>query len=240
MLQLVEAGDLVRGSAEGGGDADEVPPRKIFVAAFWIDRVEVSVAQYAKCVADEDACAAVIAPEKAATAECNWGKSERLNHPVNCLTWAEAVDYCTWAGAALPTEAQWEKAARGSDARRYPWGNESATCERTVMPERGVAGCGRKTTWPVGDKAEDESPYGVRDMSGNVREWVADFYGEHYYAKSVDRDPTGPRAGWARALRGGSWEVHDDKHMRAANRYRFKPDFRFHGAGFRCALPDES
>ena len=228
----VQAGAFVRGSSDG--DDDESPPRTIHVAAFWIDRLEVSVAQYAQCVG-ASACAAPIAPKKAATAECNWGREDRRDHPVNCVTWQEAVDYCRWAGAVLPTEAQWERAARGSDGRRYPWGNEPATCEHTVMPERGVAGCGRKTTWPVGTKPRDQSPFGLRDMSGNVREWVADYYGEKYYTTSVDRDPTGPDKGWAKALRGGSWEVHNEQHMRAANRYRFKPDFRFHGAGFRCA-----
>lgn len=229
----VEAGAFVRGSSEG--DEDESPARTVHVTAFWIDRLEVSVAQYERCVAASACRPPPAAPNKAATAECNWGHADRRDHPVNCVTWQEAVDYCRWAGAALPTEAQWEKAARGSDARRYPWGSEQATCEHTVMPQRGVAGCGRKTTWPVGTKPRDESPFGVRDMSGNVREWVADHYGEKYYATSPDRDPTGPERGWAKTLRGGSWEVHNDQHMRAANRYRFKPDFRFHGAGFRCA-----
>jgi formylglycine-generating enzyme required for sulfatase activity len=234
-MRRVDGGPYLRGSAKGVGDDDEIPVQRVTVSTFLIDRHEVTVKQYAACVA-AGACAEPVVTKKAATAECNWARNGRDDHPINCVTWEEADAYCRWKGARLPTEAEWEKAARGTDGRLYPWGNEPATCEHTVMPDpQNRAGCGRKTTWPVGSKPKDESPYGVRDLSGNVREWVADFYDEKYYQRSPTKDPKGPTKGWARALRGGSWEVHDTLHMRAANRYRFQPDFRFHGAGFRCA-----
>ena len=234
-MVFVPAGPFVRGSPKGVGDDDEFPPRRVNVGAFLIDRLEVTVAQYRACTA-AGACSEPSAKKGAATDACNWGAPERDAHPVNCVVWQEAADYCRWVEAALPTEAQWEKAARGPDGRLYPWGNEPASCSFAVMPTAtGVAGCGEKSTWPAGTMAADESPYGARDMSGNVREWVADFYDEHAYEKGPSDDPRGPPTGWARALRGGSWEVHDPAHMRAANRYRFQPTFRFHGAGFRCA-----
>jgi len=141
--------------------------------AYYIDKYEVTVNQYIKCV-NEKKCEK---PEE--YGDSNWAKSDRKNHPINWVNWYQSNSYCEWAGKRLPTEAEWEKAARGTDGRIYPWGNEIATCEYAVMDDGGN-GCGKDSTWPVGSKPKGASPYGVMDMAGNVREWVKDESGGGY------------------------------------------------------------
>ena len=222
----VPAGTFLRGSSSG--DADEKPQRRVYLSAFSIDKHEVTVAQYRRCVRG-GRCS------KAKTGTyCNWSQSGRGQHPLNCVNWAQAKAYCAWAGKRLPTEAEWEKAARGTDGRTYPWGNAQASCQRAVMREGG-SGCGKKSTWPVGSKSPaGDSPYGAQDMAGNVWEWTADWYGKSYYSGAPVRNPEGPSAGPGRVVRGGSWDS-IARYVRAANRSYSTPADRTSNLGFRCA-----
>ncbi len=229
----IPEGSFLRGSDPGVGRADERPRRAITLSAFWIDVSPVTVTQYAQCV-DAGACL-----EPAATEHCNFAGG-REDHPVNCVSFLDAKSYCDFAEKRLPTEAEWEKAARATDARAYPWGQEQPSCELAVFNEEGEGwatsgGCGLASTWPAGAMPEGESPYGVLDMAGNVLEWVSDYYDPLYYERAPSRDPQGPASGRERALRGGSWRTSDKGGLRAAHRYSFDPDGRVNYVGFRCA-----
>lgn len=182
---------------------DAMPERQVDVAAFWIDETEVTVDEYSQCVMDGAACSS-----PGMTFNCNWGVAGREDHPVNCVTWEQAMAYCVWMGARLPTEAEWEKAARGDDARSYPWGPmPSPTCDYVVAEDdRGVDGCGTGATLPVGSKPMGASPYGAQDMSGNVSEWVADWYASQYDPLDTD-NPVGPVIGTEHIGRGGAYTV---------------------------------
>ena len=230
VMVLVPGGSFPRGSTKGSDD--ERPRRSIHVDAFQIDRQEVTVARYRKCV-QAGGCTA---PGTAGA--CNWGQSGRDDHPVNCVDWDQARKYCAWAGGRLPSEAEWDKAARGTDGREYPWGSAKPTCERAVMDDGGF-GCGQNRTWPVGSKPLGDSPYGAHDMAGNVWEWVRDWYRKDYYGSSPARNPQGPSSGETRVVRGGSWSGSGSRggnaeDMRAANRFSISPARRNAGVGFRC------
>jgi formylglycine-generating enzyme required for sulfatase activity len=207
----------------------------VYVDTFWMDETEVTVEAYTACV---DAGACTEPPTGTMENYCNWMVSGREDHPVNCVTWQRAVDYCAWAGEGtkrLPTEAEWEKAARGTDAREYPWGDSPApSCTHVVMRDDS-AGCGMISTWPVGSKPMGDSPYGAHDMAGNVWEWVADWYGNGYDAVETN-NPTGPETGVLRVVRGGSWSsLSDANFFRAAGRLESDPTDDDEGVGFRCA-----
>ena len=227
-MVLVPAGAFLRGSAMGDGSDDERPQRSIYLDAFYVDRHEVTVAQYRRCV-QAGGCT-VPGTRK----YCNWNESGRGAHPVNCVDWSQARAYCAWAGKRLPTEAQWEKAARGTDGRRYPWGSEAPTCRRAVMRGDGGNGCGKDRTWPVGSKPAGASPYGAQDMAGNVWEWVNDWYDKDTYASSPGRNPTGPSSGSARVVRGGSFSFDSAANLRAAYRIYYAPASRGSSIGVRC------
>ncbi len=234
-MVYVPAGEFLMGSDEGYDD--EKPVHDVYLDAYWIDRTEVTNAQYRQCV-EGGAC-----PEP----EC-WG-DDRFNgpdHPVVCVSWEDAVAYCQWAGARLPTEAEWEKAARGTDGREYPWGDTfdgtrlnycDANCE-FEHKDTGVDD-GYAQTAPVGSYPAGASPYGALDMAGNVWEWVANWYAEGYYGRSPERNPTGPESGEARVLRGGSWLNYSSR-ARCAYRNRDIPDDGFSSSGFRCGLSSTS
>lgn len=226
----VPAGPFTRGSDTG--DADEKPVRQIYLDAFWIDKHEVTAAQYRECVR-KGGCKR---PEETGTG-CTYDEQSKGDHPINCVNWFEADAYCRWAGKALPTEAQWEKAARGTDARTYPWGNDTPTCRHAIIRENNATGCGRSETWPVGSKPDGASPYGALDMVGNVWEWTADWYESDYYTKAPSRNPPGPKTGVERIARGSSWSYTFDSAMRVTDRVDDAPGFAHNALGMRCVRP---
>jgi len=233
----VPAGEFLMGSKDDP-DAfdDEHPQHTVYVSEFWIDKTEVTNAQYRKCV-EAGVCRA--------PTTCYWGEptysdSSKADHPVVCVSWQDAKTYCEWAGKRLPTEAEWEKAARGTDGRKYPWGNSfdgsrvnfcDVNCEFNWKDSN--ADDGYQRTAPVGSYPQGASPYGALDMAGNVWEWCQDWYDEGYYASSPQRDPQGPSSGSYRVVRGGSW-FFNVRGVRAPNRLRLGPDGRSYYFGFRC------
>jgi formylglycine-generating enzyme required for sulfatase activity len=209
---------------------DEQPQHKVHVDAFWIDRTEVTNARYQKCV-DAGACTPPSSSES--DKEPNYyGNPAYDDYPVIWVNWTQADAYCRWAGKRLPTEAEWEKAARGDDKRKYPWGKEDIDCDRAnFWDEQGA--CVHDTA-KVGSYPAGASFYGALDMAGSVWEWVADWYDENYYQVSPERNPRGPGPGKARVMRGGSW-INSWGNARAANRERGAVDHSTRHIGFRCA-----
>ena len=204
-----------------GGDTDEQPIHEVRLDSFWIDRTEVTNAQYNTCVS-----AGICTPsESAGDPDFNGAL-----YPVVNISWNAANRYCAWAGGQLPTEAQWEYAARGPQAHTFPWGNTPPNCDLAQYGD-----CRGKTK-PVGSFSPvGDSWIGAADMAGNAFEWVADWYDSEYYAVSPMVNPAGPITGATKTLRGGSW-LNFDIRIRAANRgYYLQPDSRRNIIGFRCA-----
>lgn len=223
-LVYVPAGDFLMGTREDqDGHDDERPQHTVFLGAFWIDRTEVTAAQYQLCVA-QGACSSPDPQDW--YNRCTYSDDGKSDHPITCVNWYQAADYCAWAGRRLPTEAEWEKAARGTDGRIWPWGNERPdTTLAHFNRNRNVEG-----TAPVGSYPTGASPYGTLDMAGNAYEWVADWWNEDIYAESAHENPTGPGSGSMRVIRGGSWYGYE---IRAADRFYNSPDISM--GGFRCA-----
>jgi formylglycine-generating enzyme required for sulfatase activity len=221
-LLYVSAREFTMGSNDG--DSDEKPQHTVYLGAFWIDQTEVTNAMYAKCV-KASACQAP-SSTKSVTHDSYYGNAQFDSYPVVNVSWNDATAYCQWAGRDLPTEAQWEKAARGDDQRTYPWGLETPEANRLNF-NRNV---GDTTT--VGKYPEGASPYGALDMAGNVWEWVADRHGS--YPSSPSSNPTGPTSGDTRVLRGGSW-YYGASYVRASSRVGVDPGDRDVSIGFRCA-----
>jgi formylglycine-generating enzyme required for sulfatase activity len=208
------------------GDSDEKPAHRVTVASFQMGKSEVTVGQYRRCV-QAGSCTA---PDTGGN--CNWGKSVREDHPVNCVDWDQARAFATWAGARLPSEAEWEYAARsGGRSQTYPWGDEAPTCSRAVMDDGGT-GCGRKSTWPVCSKAAGNTAQGLCDMAGNVWEWVQDWYHDTYAGAPTDGSAWESPTGSSRVARGGSWNF-DAWILRASSRNWGRPGNRRSYLGFR-------
>jgi formylglycine-generating enzyme required for sulfatase activity len=257
MISILE-GTFLRGAVEGQGDADEHPQRSISLRAFLLDRTEVTNRHYQAFLKATHHRT----PEHCCDPSYNlWTGTEidarLLDHPVVNVDWHDAQAFCTWTGKRLPTEAEWEKAAKAGDDRSYPWGVQ---WERTrvngvaywaqqdfptpeaakswwgeggtdVLAQKGIQGT---LTLAVDELAEGATPTGLRHLSGNVWEWVADWYAADAYATSPDRDPQGPELGEYKVLRGGSW-LNDRHLLRTTARDGSRPAMRNHGTGFRCA-----
>ncbi|HOW50960.1 MAG TPA: formylglycine-generating enzyme family protein [bacterium] len=242
----VPAGEFQMGCNSAVDDqcrGNESPYHAVTLSTYKIGKYEVTVGEYQKCVAN-GACNNSNENEphywtNTDDSYCNLGATGKENHPMQCVTWYGAKAYCEYIGQRLPTEAEWEKAARGTDGRKYPWGNETATCDYAVMHDDNADGdgCGSGGTMPIGSKEAGKSPYGAYDMAGNVWEWVNDWYGETYYETTPTNNPAGPDSGDSRVLRGGSWGLnYDYGHLRASFRSpALSPAVNSLDHGFRCA-----
>ena len=229
----IPAGAFLMGTPEGQGRADEWPQRSIYLDAFEIDQVEVTNERYMQFV---KATGHRTPPNPYGTGPLR--SLTGIEHlPVVQTTWYDAKAYCGWAKKRLPTEAEWEKAARGTDGRLYPWGNDPPTAKRANFDREWDE---EKTLHPVGSLPGGDSPYGVKDMAGNAREWVADWYDAEYYQQAPDRNPQGPdKKGVVRSIRGGSWHS-PASDLTTAARGRGGFALQTHGTGFRCARSVES
>ncbi|PIQ97017.1 MAG: hypothetical protein COV67_06560 [Nitrospinae bacterium CG11_big_fil_rev_8_21_14_0_20_56_8] len=224
-MVLIPEGVFTRGSEDG--DYDEKPQQEIYLDAFFIDKYEVTVESYAQF------------RNAANYAEPSFpffpGDSKELletpNYPVVGVSWLDAVNYCKWGGKRLPTEAEWEKAARGSHGLIYPWGNKFLEKRSNI---NGTAD-GFQYLAPVGSFPMGRSMYGIYDMSGNVAEWVHDWYDQFYYNESPMMNPEGPDAKSNHVFRGGSWDSRKVD-SRAAKRFAATPGRKDSILGFRCAI----
>ena len=220
-MVLVPAGEFTMGSEQG--DADEQPVHRVFLDSFYLDMFEVTNGRFAKFVA-------------AIQSEPPWGFADQetpvvhAEQPVRWVTWLEATGYCLWAGKRLPTEAEWEKAARGTDGRVYPWGNDPPTAAQAIFGLKE----GAETVSPIGNRDLGRSPYGVHDLAGNLYEWVADWYDEDFYTTNPTINPRGPAEGAAKGQRGGSY-TNQPYRLRATFRTKSDPTDNAPHVGFRCA-----
>jgi len=220
-MVLVPAGEFTMGSDEG--DDDEQPVHRVVLDSFYLDTFEVTNGRFAKFVA-------------AIQSEPPWGFADQetpvvdAERPVRWVNWLEATGYCLWAGKRLPTEAEWEKAARGPEGRVYPWGNDPPTTAHAVFGLKE----GDETVAPIGDHYLGRSPYGVQDLAGNLYEWVTDWYDDAFYASPPTRNPRGPVAGTTKVQRGGSY-INSPYRLRGAFRTKSDPTEHDPHVGFRCA-----
>ena len=220
-MVLVPAGEFTMGSEQG--DDDEQPVHRVFLDSFYLDTFEVTNGRFAKFVA-------------AIQSEPPWGFADQetpvvhAEQPVRWVNWLEATGYCLWAGKRLPTEAEWEKAARGPEGRLYPWGHDPPT------PAHAVFGLkeGAETVAPIGHRDKGMSPYGVHDLAGNLYEWVADWYDEAVYTPTPTINPRGPAEGTVKVQRGGSY-INGPYRLRSAFRTKGEPTEHDPHVGFRCA-----
>ncbi len=233
---FIPAGDFLMGSAgdDRNAFADEEPRHPVFLDGYWIDQTPVTNAMFARflnaCGNQKEENISWYYPDGGRILQENnlWNFEPAFeHHPVVSVTWYGANAYAQWVGARLPTEAEWEKAARGTDQRRYPWGN--------TEPNHGLANYDKKigTTTPVGRYPAGASPYGVLDLAGNVWQWCADWYSETFYQVSPNKNPLCSTPGENRVSRGGSWYV-ESWTLRATYRGKFTPRSRYVGKGFRC------
>jgi formylglycine-generating enzyme required for sulfatase activity len=240
-MKCVPEGNFIRGADDDA--TDQRPRSTVWVSTFFMDTHEVTNAKWKECVA-AGKCRKTAGPARGS----GYVHFSGPNQPIVGVSWFDARDYCAWKGRRLPTEAEWEKAARGPDGNVYSWGNEKATCERAILEENGKKGCGhgKPPKWgtaDVGSKAA--GAYGLFDMAGNSWEWVQDWYTKSYAAcgKACEgRDPKGPCDGADtcdgfrhRSVRGGSWWWPWKQSRGAWRRAHLPGNKPFHHFGFRCA-----
>ncbi|MBX3190749.1 MAG: SUMF1/EgtB/PvdO family nonheme iron enzyme [Labilithrix sp.] len=260
----IPGGEFFMGSDEKDAFDFEKPAHKVKLSPYCLDELEVTVAQYKEC-SDRGACRRAgkendwpdikPAQRKIYDALCNINDAEaKATHPVNCVDWAQAREACEARGARLPTEAEWELAARGTDGRFYPWGDDPPSarllnaCGKECVawqkkhpdPDHPPAFMydaddGFANTAPVGSFPEGKSRYGIQDMVGNVWEWVADYYADYEKAAATAVDPKGPASGADRVIRGGAWNGAMPAWVRPSFRFHVAPTARSYGYGFRCA-----
>jgi formylglycine-generating enzyme required for sulfatase activity len=225
-MVLVSAGTFTMGSPDGEGDKNEHPQHDVYLKDFYIDQYEVTVERYQRFMKETN---------RAAPADWEQVELKRdAQKPVVGINWQDAKDYCEWAGKRLPTEAEWEKAARGTDKRIYPWGNDAPDPTKANFGNDWSNNFYTDRLKNVGSYERGKSPYGAYQMAGNVWEWVQDWYAEEYYQKSPRENPLGPSSGERKVLRGGSWAF-SPGNLRSAARYENFPTLGIPFFGVRCA-----
>jgi sulfatase modifying factor 1 len=234
-MVLIPEGPFPMGVPHGDRDGgrDEYPRHDVFVNNFYIDKFELTNGRYLEFVK----AANHRVPQNPKNATRNLWQGDTItesltDRPVVNVDWADANAYCQWAGKRLPTEAEWEKAAKGTADRRFPWGNVEPTNKHLNFNQQWI---GEKTLMPVGSYELGKSPFGVYDMAGNVWEWVNDWYDAKYYEKSPAKNPTGPETGTKRVLRGSGWQ-NETPTVRIFTRVDSDPTIRNESTGFRCAM----
>jgi len=241
-MALIAAGPFTMGFAIENdlefGDTDEEPVHRVFLDAYWIDRFEVTSARFSEFLNRHlPESSRYFDPGSAVTIEMVNGhyqpRAGLERYPANRVSWYGADAYCRWVGKRLPTEAEWEKAARGTDERMFPWGDQPPADDRVTL-RRKFSKLGFKVMEPVDALPEGQSPYGVHHMAGNVWEWVADWYAANYYEQSPQKNPQGPDGGISKVLRGGNW-YYKPYYMRTTYRFNERPEVFKVWQGFRCA-----
>ncbi|HOV31199.1 MAG TPA: SUMF1/EgtB/PvdO family nonheme iron enzyme [Anaerolineaceae bacterium] len=235
---LIPAGEFFFGcdpQHNGGFEClpDELPLQRLYLEMFAIDKFEVTNVQYARCVA-AGACEEPVYTYSA-TRESYYDNPAYANYPVSGISWNEAYAYCTWVGGRLPTEAEWEKAARGETMRAYPWGDEEPNCNLANSRDDRMGACVGDTA-PVGSYPLGASPYGVMDMAGNVWEWMMDYYAVGLDGTRENIDPTTVSLDYPRTVKGGAWD-YSWSWMRIAYNSDHGPDEHKISFGFRCMRP---
>ena len=210
------------------------PARKVYLDAYSIDKYKVTYRRYQECI-DAGTCTALFAG-----GGCNANMEWNSDHPVNCVDYNQASTFCEFEAKRLPTEAEWEKAARGTDGRKYPWGNDAPSCALAVINKKTDGnimgpGCGAGTTQPIATKPKGASPYGVMGMAGNLFEWTSDWFSDGDFAQSSTENPTGPKTGEHKVLRGSSWLMRTDDGIASVVRSGYSPLGQGYVVGFRCA-----
>jgi formylglycine-generating enzyme required for sulfatase activity len=231
-LRGAQASDPAAPGYDPDAQPDEGPPRPTRVGRFWIQLGEVTVSHYRACLRS-GGCR----EEAAGAGGGSLSRGGSHLAPVTGVSWFAARDYCAWLGARLPTEAEWEYAARGPEARRYPWGDAPPDCTRASMRlpgELGGCGIGGPREFDFGGRA-GRGWFPAVGLAGNAWEWTADWYAEDAYARATSEDLRGPPTGVRRVQRGGGWRTADPVELRSAYRAALEPELRMDDTGFRCA-----